>query len=195
MRRYFTSRMVSVCDIIWMLIWDWLVGRTSLERERGTMVFLLFGMDAEAAALDLRYISVLMNNRSISDELKLRTPYAVLSNLSGLQGILRQKPNNADSIIESLFNEGPKKIPFHFILTLLTWFNQNCAIILRLLGEREVKCLWKRMRIAIHTRYMTFRPSNRKQSITRTFLNELISKKVLRDRFETILPDVGMVAL
>ena len=114
MRRYFTSRMVSVCDIIWMLIWDWLVGRTSLERERGTMVFLLFGMDAEAAALDLRYISVLMNNRSISDELKLRTPYAVLSNLSGLQGILRQKPNNADSIIESLFNEGPKKISFHF---------------------------------------------------------------------------------
>ena len=38
-----------------------------LERERGTMVFLLFGMDAEAAALNLRYISVLMNNRSISD--------------------------------------------------------------------------------------------------------------------------------
>ena len=90
-----------------MFTWDWLVGSTSLERERGIATFLLFGTDAEAAAFDLRYISVLTKSLSISDELKFRTPYAVLNNFSGLQGKLRQKPSNAVSIYESLFNGGP----------------------------------------------------------------------------------------
>ena len=94
-----------------MFTWDWLLGRTSLERERGTMTFLLLGIDAEAAAFDLRYISVLINSRSISDELKFRTPYAVLSNFSGLQGKLWQKSINVDSTIDSLFNTGPVEKP------------------------------------------------------------------------------------
>ena len=48
-------------------------------------------------------------------------------------------------------------------------------ILLRLLGESEVRCLWNRMRMAIQTRYITFRPSNMKQSITRTFYAKRIN--------------------
>ena len=48
-------------------------------------------------------------------------------------------------------------------------------ILLRLLGESEVRCLWNRMRRAIQTRYITFRPSNMKQSITRTFYAKRIN--------------------
>ena len=57
-----------------MLICDWLVGNKSLERDLGPNVFL-GGMELMAeVVLDFKYISVLMNSRSISTERKLRMP-------------------------------------------------------------------------------------------------------------------------
>lgn len=60
----FTSRIVRVCDIIWMLTCDWLVGRLSLDRERTSCL--------EPLHTDLLFnsISVFMNTRVIYEELK-----------------------------------------------------------------------------------------------------------------------------
>lgn len=73
-----TSRIVSVCDIIWMLTWDWLVGRLSVERD------LAKDRDPVRTLLLLRAISVRRNTRDMYAELSPRTPKAVRRNLAGV---------------------------------------------------------------------------------------------------------------
>lgn len=60
----YTSRMVSVWDIICMLTCDWLVGRLSVDRDRTSW------RDPLRTERDLSTISVLMNTRDMYWELK-----------------------------------------------------------------------------------------------------------------------------
>lgn len=79
-----TSRIVNVCDIIWMFICDWLVGRWSLEC--GLVSCLL-----PLTTLRLfTVISVLMNILDMACELNLRMLNAVFRSLEGDTGICLQ---------------------------------------------------------------------------------------------------------
>lgn len=73
-----TSRIVSVCDIIWMLTWDWLVGRLSVERD------LARDREPVRTFLLLRAISVRRNTLDMYAELSPRIRKAVRRNFAGV---------------------------------------------------------------------------------------------------------------
>lgn len=73
-----TSRIVSVCDIIWMLTWDWLVGKLSVERD------LARDREPVRTFLLLRAISVRRNTLDMYAELSPRIRKAVRRNFAGV---------------------------------------------------------------------------------------------------------------
>lgn len=73
-----TSRIVSVWDIIWMLTWDWLVGKLSVERD------LARDREPVRTFLLLRAISVRRNTLDMYAELSPRIPKAVRRNFAGV---------------------------------------------------------------------------------------------------------------
>lgn len=70
--------MVSVWDIMWMLTWDWLVGRLSVERD------LARDREPVRTFLLLSAISVRRNTLDMYAELSPRIPKAVRRNLAGV---------------------------------------------------------------------------------------------------------------
>jgi len=72
-----TSRIVSVCEDIWIFIWDWLVGKFSLEQERFNL------LEPDKTALLFNIISVFTKTLWMYAELKPRILNAVLSTFCG----------------------------------------------------------------------------------------------------------------
>lgn len=69
---------MSVCDIIWMLTWDWLVGKLSVERD------LARDREPVRTFLLLRAISVRRNTLDMYAELSPRIRKAVRRNFAGV---------------------------------------------------------------------------------------------------------------